>query len=163
MMRPIRNLLYRFGFLLFMLVLAGFTAVSAVFAAEQVSTPSDDAVNRVASQLYCPICDNISLDVCPLEACHAWRELIREQLAEGWTEQEIKDYFVAQYGKQVLGEPPRSGLNWFLYLLPPLIVVFGLVLLLTKMRRPDTTLTTQESPSPDPYLEQVEHDLEKLD
>jgi cytochrome c-type biogenesis protein CcmH len=85
----------------------------------QASTPSDDEVNRIASQLFCPICDNMPLDVCPIEACQQWRELIRDQLAEGWSEAEIKAYFVAQYGDRVLGEPPRTGLNWLLYLAPP--------------------------------------------
>jgi cytochrome c-type biogenesis protein CcmH len=147
---------------LMLLLLVPVTA-SAVMAAEQVPTPSDDAVNRVASQLYCPICDNISLDVCPLDACQAWHELIREQLAEGWTERDIKDYFVAQYGERVLGEPPRSGLNWLLYLLPPVIVLLGMVGLLTKMKRSAPVDPARDHPSTDLLLEQVERDLEKLD
>lgn len=131
--------------LLFMICLLSLSGLPGLTASAQAPTPSDDDVNRIASQLYCPICDNLSLDVCPLEACRRWRELIREQLAEGWTEREIKDYFVAQYGEQVLGEPPRSGLNWLLYLLPPLIVVAGAAVLITNMKRP-----SRKSPDPAP-------------
>ncbi len=105
-------------------------------ARAQVPTPSDDEVNRIASQLYCPICDNLSLDVCPLEACQQWRDLIREQLAQGWSEREIKDYFIAQYGDQVSGEPPRRGLNWVLYLAPPIIVLGAFALLVANLKRP---------------------------
>ena len=40
-----------------------------------------------------------------------WRELIREKLKRGWTEQQIKDYFVQQYGDRVLATPPAVGLE----------------------------------------------------
>jgi cytochrome c-type biogenesis protein CcmH len=129
----------------------------------QASTPSDDEVNRIASQLFCPICDNMPLDVCPIEACQQWRELIRDQLAEGWSEAEIKAYFVAQYGDRVLGEPPRTGLNWLLYLAPPALILIGFVLLFAKMKRQPQGHAPQESEYKDPYLEQVERDLGNLD
>ena len=111
------------------------SAITAGIVFGQVPAPSDDEVNRVASQLYCPICDNISLDICPLEACQAWRDLIREQLAAGWTEREIKDYFAAQYGDRVLGAPPPRGLNWMLYLAPPIVIIVGFFVLLSNLRR----------------------------
>ena len=125
--------------------------------------PSDDEVNRIAGQLFCPICDNMPLDVCPIEACQQWRELIREQLAEGWSEGEIKAYFVSQYGDRVLGVPPRSGLNWVLYLAPPAVILVGFVLLFAKMKRQPQGQITQETVQKDPYLEQVERDLENFD
>jgi cytochrome c-type biogenesis protein CcmH/NrfF len=45
--------------------------------------PTDDEVNAIAKQLYCPVCENIPLDVCPTQACAQWRDLIREKLARG--------------------------------------------------------------------------------
>lgn len=129
----------------------------------QALDPSDDEVNRVASQLYCPICENIPLDICPIEACQQWRDLIREQLADGWSDEEIKDYFVAQYGDRVLGEPPRHGLNWVLYAVPPMVILLGFVLLLARVKhRPQQPLQA-ETIKENPFLEQVEKDLRKLD
>ena len=66
--------------------------------------PTDDEVNAIAKQLYCPVCENIPLDVCGTQACAQWRELIREKLIEGWSEDEIKEYFSNQYGDRVLSE-----------------------------------------------------------
>ena len=80
--------------------------------------PSDDQVNAVAKQLYCPVCENIPLDVCPTQACAQWRDLIRQKLAEGQTKEQIKQYFAAQYGDRVLAEPPRQGLNWLVWARP---------------------------------------------
>jgi cytochrome c-type biogenesis protein CcmH len=107
-------------------------ATATVFA--QGSTPTDDEVNAIAKQLYCPVCENTPLDVCPTEACRQWRELIRQMLAEGKSEQEIKDYFVLNYGARVLSEPPRTGLNWLAYVVPPIVIVAGVFVLFRAMR-----------------------------
>jgi cytochrome c-type biogenesis protein CcmH len=82
----------------------------------QDAGPTDDEVNAVAKQLYCPVCENIPLDACGTQACEQWRGIIRDQLADGRTEDEIKAYFVAQYGDGVLAEPPRTGFNWLIYI-----------------------------------------------
>lgn len=94
-------------------------------ASAQGSDPTDDDVNAVAKQLYCPVCENIPLDACGTQACEQWRGIIRDRLAEGWTEDQIKDYFVAQYGDRVLAEPPRQGFNWIVYIVPMVIFVGG--------------------------------------
>ena len=150
----------------YLLLLIGLVLLSALLtgmASAQAPSPSDDQVNQVASQLFCPICDNMPLDVCPLEACHAWRELIREQLADGWTEREIKAYFVAQYGDRVLGEPPRSGLNWILYLVPPLILLTGLILMISKMKHPEQRQTDLNSELVEHKIQQSQSDRETQD
>ena len=148
-------------FTLFLLGWFFFVPNSAVSAQE--STPSDDDVNRIAGELYCPVCENVPLDECPTEACEQWRDLIRQQLAEGRTEQEIKKFFIEQYGDRVLGEPPRRGLNWLLYILPPLMIVMGLILLILKLRRPTETKQVPIVTGDDPYMAQVERDLDKAD
>jgi len=123
----------------------------------QSDIPTDDDVNRIAKQLYCPMCENVPLDECTTEACQQWRDLIRQQLSDGWTEDEILAYFVAQYGDKVLGEPPRRGLNWALYLIPPLVILTGIILMVNRLRRPKTDSAKVEES--DPYLLQVERDL----
>ncbi len=111
----------------FFLVL-GYVLVTVQLAYAQESTPfpvTDNQVNAIAKQLYCPVCENIPLDVCPTKACSEWRELIRDLLSEGKTEAEIKDYFVRQYGDRVLGAPPARGINWLIYLIPPVAILAG--------------------------------------
>src|SRR5512136_2788944 len=103
-------------FLLGILIALFFGILAVRVVSAQQPTPSDDQVNAIAKQLYCPVCENIPLDTCGTAACAQWRELIREKLAAGWTEQQIKDYFVQQYGARVLGKPPVSGINWLVYL-----------------------------------------------
>jgi len=124
--------------------------------------PSDDDVNQIASQLFCPVCENVPLDECPTEACAQWRELIRQKLAQGLTEQEIKDFFIAQYGDQVLGDPPMRGFNWLLYIFPLSVILVGSGLIVVRLKRGHKMQPTQAYETTDPYLEQVERDLKKL-
>ena len=160
---------YLFAFLLTLTL--GLLVVGAVSA--QQPTPSDDQVNAIAKQLYCPVCENISLDVCPTTACAQWRELIRQKLADGWSEQQIKDYFVQQYGDRVLGTPPAKGINWLVYLVPPVAILAGVYVLYHAFRswkRPvqveDIKPTTPEPPAvtdatQDEYIQRFEEEVRK--
>ncbi len=67
------------------------------------------------------------------------REVIEIKLAEGEDAESIRDYFLEQYGPQVLGEPPRQGFNWLAWILPAVTVAGGGVFLwlrLQQMSRP---------------------------
>ncbi len=123
-MKTRNTFILTFYFLLFASALIPAVSVSA-----QQPTPSDDQVNAIARQLYCPVCENTPLDVCPTTACHQWRELIRQMLAEGKSEAEIKQYFVDYYGARVLSEPPTTGINWLVYVVPPVAFLAGVYLL----------------------------------
>ncbi len=109
----------RFG-IAWVLGLVAVLLLSGTARAQSGSTiaVTDDQVNEVASELYCPVCENTPLDVCPTQACAQWRDLIRLKLSEGWTKEQIKDYFAEQYGIRVLGTPPATGLTFLLYALP---------------------------------------------
>ena len=134
----------------------------------QTPVPSDDAVNAVARQLFCPVCENTPLDVCPTQACAQWRELIRTKLAQGWTADQIKQYFATQYGARVLAEPPRQGLNWLVYVIPPVLMLIGVYILyraLQSMRKQpalaDLNAAEPTAPDSDEYLRRVEEELKK--
>ncbi len=133
--------------------------------------PSDDEVNAIAKQMYCPVCENTPLDVCPTQACEEWRQLIRAQLAQGWSEEQIKQFFVERYGARVLAAPPPQGINWLVYVIPPLAFLAGVVILLRAMRnwKASSTVHTSVEAKPtkredlsDEYLRRVEEELKKL-
>ena len=134
-------------------------------------TVTDDQVNAIARQLYCPVCENIPLDVCGTQACAQWRELIREKLGQGWNERQIKDYFVAQYGDRVLAAPPARGLNWLVYIVPPLAILAGVFILFSAFRawrKPATAAVAGQSAEATPdaagaaqdeYVKRLEEEL----
>lgn len=156
-MRPARIAFY--GLLLTIIVASLWTgSVSA-----QDPTPTDDEVNRIAKQLYCPVCESTPLDVCPTEACRQWRELIRTMLAEGKSEEEIQQYFVTQYGARVLAEPPNRLVT---YLVPAVAILLGAFLLFRGFQmwmKPSATKVDAEEVKPvqDPYIARLEEELKK--
>src|SRR5512141_440411 len=151
-----------FAVLLIALVLAGLRTITV---SAQGPTPTDDDVNRVAKQLYCPVCESTPLDVCPTEACRQWRDLIRTMLAEGKSDAEIKQYFVEHYGARVLAEPPNQFAS---YLVPAVIILLGALLLLRGFQmwlKPATTEIVPAENEPqqpvDPYIARLEEELKK--
>jgi cytochrome c-type biogenesis protein CcmH len=149
--------------LVVVLWLLGLVAIGALPAAAQEEQPTDDEVNAIAKRLYCPVCENVPLDVCPTLACKQWRETIREKLALGWSQAQIEQYFVDQYGDRVLATPPARGLNWAVYLIPPLVFLAGGAVLVGAMRtwRRPVAQPAETAPAAgeDPYLARVEEEL----
>lgn len=156
---------------LFMLIMGFLMAVAVASGANaawaQGDQPTDDEVNRIAKGLYCPVCENIPLDVCGTQACQQWRDLIRQKLAEGQTEAEIKAYFVEQYGERVLATPPARGLNWLVYVVPPLAILVGAGILIRVLRswhRPTAAMEPfREASEDDPYIARLEDELRVRD
>lgn len=152
-----------FGLLLAVLTALALVLISQTTASAQGPTPTDDEVNRIAKQLYCPVCESTPLDVCPTEACRQWRELIRTMLAEGKSEEEIKQYFVTQYGARVLAEPPNRLVT---YLVPAVAILLGTLMLLRGFQmwmKPSVRQTADVDPEAeaiqDPYIARMEEEL----
>jgi len=150
------------------LVLSGLATATVI---AQDSTPTDNEVNAIAKDVFCPVCENTPLDVCPTDACKEWREEIRGMLADGKSEEEIKQHFVDYYGARVLSEPPRSGFNWLVYVVPPIVIVAGVFVLFRAFRawsqpsESEVEAGADEEdalPSPDDeYIARMEEELKK--
>jgi cytochrome c-type biogenesis protein CcmH len=111
------------------------------------------------------VCENIPLDVCPTQACAQWRALIKEKLIAGWSKDEIKQYFVDQYGDRVLAQPPARGLNWLVYILPPVVFVGGIVVVylnLKKIKKSSEKVIKNSDINNDKYLKEMEEALNIL-
>jgi cytochrome c-type biogenesis protein CcmH len=135
-------------------------------AQAQQATPAPDEVNRIAKKLYCPVCENVPLDVCPTQACAQWRATIKEKLAAGWSEQQILDYFVEQYGERVLAQPSTRGLNVFVWIIPPIALAAGAFFLwrtlknMAQARQPPPAASAAPAPA-DEYAARLEKELER--
>jgi cytochrome c-type biogenesis protein CcmH len=134
----------------------------------QPLTPTDNDVIRVAKQLYCPVCPNTPLDVCETKACQDWRAQIRDELAQGWTDQQIIDYFVTQYGQRVLAEPQRKGFTSLVWFLPLIVVLVGIgivyeVLKNWRAQKLVPAIATPLPQIPDEILKKIEREIQEMD
>jgi len=51
------------------------------------------------------------------------RHLVRQQIADGKSDQQIKDYLVARYGAFILMQPPLQPDTYLLWLAPFVILI----------------------------------------
>jgi cytochrome c-type biogenesis protein CcmH len=126
---------------------------------------TEDDVNRVSRNLYCPVCENLPLRDCPTEACERWRDQVRELLACGATDQEVRDYFVARFGQIAVGMPTDPTLQFFTVALPLLLIgAFGILigLMLWRGRAQAAESAPKAEPSTDdPYRAALERELDE--
>ncbi len=124
----------------------------------------DNEVLRIAKGLYCPVCPATPLDVCDTQACRQWRDLIRQKLLAGEGEEQIRDYFVAQYGERVLGAPIAQGFNLGAYILPIVLLLIGgsvLFMTLRGWQRSHPTEFEVNPPIAPAYAERIARELKE--
>jgi cytochrome c-type biogenesis protein CcmH len=95
----------------------------------------EDKTKSVASELRCPVCQGLSIQDSPSELSQQMRTVVKERLASGESEQQVKDYFISKYGEWILLEPQASGFNLVVYALPALLVLGGAGLIVLLVRR----------------------------
>ena len=85
----------------------------------------DDQVTSIANLLMCPVCQGQSVGESNSNLAHDMRDIVRKQLEQGKSKEEILAYFVNSYGETILASPPPKGINWLLWLLPGVAIIVG--------------------------------------
>ena len=159
-----------------LIILVAFLAFAPAFAQDTAPIPdnvdtsgiTDDQVNAIANQLYCPVCENIPLATCGTAACADWREEIRGMLATGMVGEDIIDNFVVRFGDRVVSTPRNPIIAAISIITPWLVLViaagFALYQLMqwSQKRRliPENEVSNMPSPEKrNRYIEQLEKDL----
>jgi cytochrome c-type biogenesis protein CcmH len=89
----------------------------------------DARTRSVAQGLRCLVCQGESVADSPSGFAAGIRGVIRRQLAQGRTPDQIDAFLVSRYGDRILMAPPDQGLGKIAWLAPPLLVLGGLGLL----------------------------------
>ncbi|HEX6540355.1 MAG TPA: cytochrome c-type biogenesis protein [Ktedonobacterales bacterium] len=98
--------------------------VTAVSAAQPKSL--DEQTLEVARQIQCPVCNGESVADSPALKAAEMRAVIRQQLSEGRSEQQVLAYFSQVYGPEILESPPRQGFTSLVWLMPVLMLLAGI-------------------------------------
>jgi cytochrome c-type biogenesis protein CcmH len=120
---------------------------------------------RVAAELRCPVCQNLSVADSPSEMATQMRELIHEKLKQGESPEQIRSYFVSRYGEWVLLSPTRKGFNWVAWLLPFVAILGGggiIILTIRRSIRRGQKLNADQSGPTDPrYTNRLDAELKE--
>lgn len=123
---------------------------------------------QLESEIVCPVCKT-TLDQSNAEIAQRMKGYIRQRIAEGATEAQIKSELVEQFGRAVLAEPPKKGFDLLAWALPVAAGVVGAFALgavaWTWARRGrKETVADAEEPALDATLEaRVDAALRELD
>ncbi|HET9037667.1 MAG TPA: cytochrome c-type biogenesis protein CcmH [Myxococcaceae bacterium] len=153
--------------------------VLATYAPQQAgSTPLDPErearVQALGKQLRCPMCQGLSIADSNASAARAQMDKVRELVAAGRTDEQIRGYFTSRYGEWALLEPEASGMNLLVWFLPLLLLLGGGYAIARTMRRPASAPPAPaaepepekgkepvQSPPDDPWLEAVRAELRR--
>jgi cytochrome c-type biogenesis protein CcmH len=115
----------RLALCLFLLVAAAPAFAQAPLSPEPASF-SDPALElrarNLQRQLRCLVCQGESVDESGSPFAADVRALVRRQIAQGRSDQQIEDFLVARYGDFILMKPPVQPNTWLLWLAPFLVL-----------------------------------------
>ena len=122
------------------IIVALFVFASPAFAVlpdEVLSDPALEARARALSQtLRCMVCQNQSIDDSDAPLARDLRILVRERLKAGDSDQQIREFLIARYGKFVLLQPEKDRSTYLLWATPLLVLRVGRLIVLRFFRRP---------------------------
>lgn len=118
-------------------LLLGTLAVVAAVGWTARPAPETDAlrVERLASELRCPVCQGLSVADSPSDTARQMRDLVAQRVAQGRSDDQIRDEFRAAYGEWVVLSPPLADPRGLVWLLPLILVGGGALAIVLAIRR----------------------------
>ena len=119
-----------------MLIVVALLAIlgAVAWSARPHEATSSERVDRITSELRCVTCQGLSVKDSPAESARQMRDLVVQRVAEGRTDDEIRDEFRASYGDWVLLSPPVSSWTGLIWLVPLVVLAAGLFVAVGRMR-----------------------------
>jgi len=90
---------------------------------------------KLTNELRCVVCQNQSVADSNAELAQDVRNLVRNKISEGQTNQQINDFLVERYGDFVLYNPPLTEKTYILWLGPFVLMLFAFIILMYFIRR----------------------------
>ena len=131
-----------------LLVLVGVLCMGAASdPAERLADPGQEARAReLFKEVRCLVCQNESIDASEAELARDLRVIVRQQVASGASDAQVRDFLTDRYGEYVLLKPSFSLANAALWLAPFAVALLGGLMLLGRLRERE----------PEPELSDVE-------
>ena len=123
-------------------------AAVGLVAAEPVPPPDrplpdagqEARAQRLFDDIRCVVCQHEAIADSPAGIASDMRRLVRDEIAAGRTDAEVKADLVSRYGDFVLFKPPVRAGTWLLWFGPlaALVAVAALLVAFSRRRRPET-------------------------
>ncbi|HEX2584445.1 MAG TPA: cytochrome c-type biogenesis protein [Steroidobacteraceae bacterium] len=84
--------------------------------------------DNLTRQFRCMQCQNESIADSPVSLAADLRNEVREQIAQGKSDDEVRKFLSDRYGAFVLYKPPFEARTWLLWLGPVIFLIGGLII-----------------------------------
>ncbi len=124
-----------------------FCSVSAWASIDVLNFTSPDQekeYQQLTQELRCPQCQNNNIADSNATIAVDMRAKVFELLQEGKSKQQVVDYMVQRYGNFVTYDPPLTAATIMLWVLPLLLVLFGIALVLRRRPKIQNAIQNQE-------------------
>ncbi len=147
------------------LTLGAFVLVAFAACVSENDLTPDQRAYTLDRELMCPVCDGQTIDQSHAQIAEDMKQVVREKIVEGESNQEIRDYFVARYGEVILASPEASGFNLLVWLMPAVIAGGGGLAVLWVLKNMRRSSARRDSADQNVTLSdrQLEKYLEKVD
>lgn len=105
----------------------------AAHAPAATGKPNEARIRALETRFRCLVCQNETIADSTADLAADLRGKIREQVAQGLSDDQIRDYMTARYGDFVLYEPPFKPVTWLLWVGPFLLLLLGFVTLFRRV------------------------------
>jgi cytochrome c-type biogenesis protein CcmH len=92
-------------------------AAAALVLAAPALAGGRPSAGAIETKLVCPVCHE-TLDQSTAPVAQEMKALIRKRIAQGWTEKQILDEMVGNFGPGVLSTPAKHGFDLVAWVLP---------------------------------------------
>jgi cytochrome c-type biogenesis protein CcmH len=96
----------------------------------------EDRARSIGSRVKCPVCQGVAIADSPSETARAMMDVVEERIADGWSDDQIIDYFSERYTDSIVIDPPFSGNTLLVWLIPALAVLAGIFMIFTRRKAP---------------------------
>jgi hypothetical protein len=108
------------------------------------SQEQEKEYQQLTQELRCPQCQNNNIADSNATIAVDMRAKVFELLQEGKSKQQVVDYMVQRYGNFVTYDPPLTAATIMLWVLPLLLVLFGIALVLRRRPKIQNAMQNQE-------------------
>jgi len=120
-------------------------ALAVAWSARPHTETQAERVDRLSSELRCVVCQGLSVKDSPAESARQMRDLVTQRVAEGRTDDQIRDEFRASYGDWVVLAPPLASWAGIVWLVPISALLAGLAVAWGRLRAPPSPAAPEPS------------------
>jgi len=100
-----------------------------------LSLGDEERAQDLFKEIRCLVCQSQTIHESNSELAEDLKQLIRKQISDGKTDENIKLFLVDKYGDWILMTPPFNQYTYFLWISPIIVLILGLFFIVRKSQK----------------------------